>query len=109
MKEKPRLGRGLDALFGGEATAAAGSQTVVSVQLIQQNPFQPRKAFDADELSGLKESIKSHGVLQPLVVRAVGQQFQLVAGERRLRAAQAAGLTEVPVRIVDFNDRSGGR
>src|SRR5205085_11939838 len=66
---------------------------------------QPRKAFDPDDLSALSESIKHHGVLQPLVVRVVGDRYQLIAGERRLRAAQQAGMTEVPVRIVDFNDQ----
>src|SRR5262249_41470906 len=107
VKEKPRLGRGLDALFGNsvlEEPGPAGS-TVVAIERIEHNPFQPRKSFDEEELSGLSESIRTHGVLQPLVVRAVGDRYQLVAGERRLRAAQAAGFTEVPVRILDFNDQ----
>ncbi len=107
--EKRRLGRGLDALVGGveaEGEAPAGAaQAEVPVERIQRNPFQPRKAFDADELATLSASIKNHGILQPLVVRAVGEGFQLVAGERRLRAAQEAGLSTVPVRIVDFNDQ----
>src|SRR5262249_44549937 len=73
---------------------------------IQHNPFQPRKTFDADELASLCDSVRSHGILQPLVVRVVGgDQYQLVAGERRLRAAQEVGLTSVPVRVVDFNDQ----
>ena len=67
--------------------------------------YQPRKQFDDDELQALTESIKTHGVLQPLVVRAGGDGYQLIAGERRLRAAQAAGLTEVPVHVVDFDDQ----
>jgi ParB family chromosome partitioning protein len=106
MKEKPRLGRGIEALL---RTDAAGSTTTAPVNLpidwIQQNPFQPRKAFDHEELVGLCESIKAHGLLQPLVVRMVGNHYQLVAGERRLRAARSVGKTEVPVVIVDFNDR----
>ena len=61
--------------------------------------------FDDDELASLSDSIRTHGVLQPLVVRQVGDRFQLVAGERRLRAARTAGLNAVPVRIVDFNDQ----
>lgn len=101
MTEKRRLGRGLDALLGTPSDGSAH----VAVAEIQQNPFQPRKTFDDEELESLSESIKSHGILQPLVVRKVGDQFQLIAGERRLRAAQAAGLNEVPVRIVDFNDQ----
>ncbi|MBL8798236.1 MAG: ParB/RepB/Spo0J family partition protein [Planctomycetia bacterium] len=107
MKDKPRLGRGIEALFQGAAVEAeaANGQTVVAIDRIQQNPFQPRKAFDTEELDGLCESIKTHGLLQPLVVRQVGETFQLVAGERRWRAARTAGKTEVPVVVVDFNDR----
>ncbi len=106
--EKRRLGRGLDALLGNvetpEVTAVAATNQV-SVERIEQNPYQPRKDFDEDELSSLRDSIRTHGILQPLVVRQVGERYQLVAGERRLRAAQSAGLREVPVRIVDFNDQ----
>jgi ParB family chromosome partitioning protein len=106
VKDKPRLGRGLDALFGGDGqTALAAQQSNIPIDRIQHNPHQPRKAFDADEMSGLCESLKVHGMLQPLVVRPQGEKFQLVAGERRLRAAQALGFTEVPVRVVDFNDQ----
>jgi ParB family chromosome partitioning protein len=115
--EKRRLGRGLDALIGntamadgtpdGSATDAATplEQTSVPLERIQQNPFQPRQSFDEDELSALSNSLRTHGLLQPLVVRPFGDQFQLVAGERRLRAARAAGWTEVPVRVVNFNDQ----
>jgi ParB family chromosome partitioning protein len=107
VKEKPRLGRGLEALLGdaNNTPPSAGPQTLVPIGRIQQNPYQPRKAFDADEMAGLCESIKGVGLLQPLVVRLIGDQYQLVAGERRLRAAQSVGLTEVPVRVVDFNDQ----
>src|SRR5205823_4945693 len=69
------------------------------------NPYQPRKSFDADELASLCASVKTHGILQPLVVRQSGDGYQLIAGERRLRAAQDAGLESVPVHVVDFNDR----
>src|SRR5258708_7773918 len=118
--EKRRLGRGLDALLGiaegtddppavavAQAQAPPGptNQAAVSLDRIHQNPFQPRKTFAADELTSLSESVKSHGILQPLVVRQIGDSFQLVAGERRLRAAQAAGLTSVPVHVVNFNDQ----
>lgn len=106
--EKRRLGRGLDALLGnpanGEITAVT-EQPTLPVDRIQQNPFQPRKDFDPEELASLRESIVAHGILQPLVVRQVGGQFQLIAGERRLRAAVGAGLAEVPVRVVNFNDQ----
>lgn len=79
--------------------------TEVTIDKIAPNPAQPRKAFDAEELATLSASIRSHGILQPIVVRAVGDGYQVVAGERRLRAAREAGLTKVPVRIVDFNDQ----
>jgi ParB family chromosome partitioning protein len=103
--EKRRLGRGLDALLGGNDGDAATATAEVPVGQIQQNPWQPRKTFDQDDLATLSASVRTHGILQPLVVRKVGEQFQLVAGERRLRAAQEVGLSSVPVRIVDFNDQ----
>lgn len=102
---KPRLGRGLNALLGDANGAGEGPTVRLPVGKIQHNPYQPRKRFDADELTALTESIRAHGVLQPLVVRQVGQSYQLIAGERRLRAAQAAGLAEVPVHVVAFNDQ----
>jgi ParB family transcriptional regulator, chromosome partitioning protein len=101
---KHRLGKGLDALMGDPHTPA-GRGDKVACDRIQNNPYQPRKQFGEDELAQLRDSIKSHGVLQPLVVRKVGDGYQLVAGERRLRAAQAAGLKDVPVHVVDFNDQ----
>jgi ParB family chromosome partitioning protein len=104
--EKRRLGRGLDALLGPDnGNDPAGPPAELALDRIQQNPFQPRKAFDPDELASLSASVKSHGILQPLVVRQVGEQFQLIAGERRLRAAREVGLATVPVRVVDFNDQ----
>src|SRR5215470_6991444 len=104
MKDKPRLGRGIEALFNRDLAEAetTNATQLLPIEQIEQNPFQPRKAFDSDELGGLSESIKTHGVLQPLVVRMVGDRYQLIAGERRLRAARSVGKTEVPVVIVDF-------
>lgn len=105
--EKRRLGRGLDDLLSITETLDAGQGLKANVPLeqIQVNPFQPRKAFDQDELAAMSATVKTHGILQPLVVRQVGEQYQIVAGERRFRAAQQAGLNAVPVRIVDFNDQ----
>ena len=100
---KPRLGRGLNALIGGPADGSLPA--ALAVDKIHNNPFQPRKRFDDDELLALSESIRNHGVLQPLVVRKAGDAFQLIAGERRLRAAQLAGLAEVPVHVVAFDDQ----
>ena len=103
---KPRLGRGLDALLGSSTGLDDyGPTDRLSIGKIQHNPYQPRKRFDSDELKSLTESVRNHGVLQPLVVRATNDGFQLIAGERRLRAAQAAGLDEVPVHVVNFDDQ----
>jgi ParB family chromosome partitioning protein len=102
---KPRLGRGLDALLGDGANGPAGKTDTLAVGRITHNPYQPRKRFDDDELAQLRDSIKAHGVLQPLVVRKVGDGFQLIAGERRLRAAEQAGLADVPVHVVAFDDQ----
>jgi ParB family chromosome partitioning protein len=104
---KPRLGRGLNALLGemGDGAADHGPVQKLPPGRIHQNPYQPRKRFDDDELKALTESVKTHGVLQPLVVRASSDGYQLIAGERRLRAATAAGLAEVPVHVVEFDDQ----
>lgn len=110
------LGRGLDALIKDGATAKQqatakpvptapeGSVRTVAVSKVVASPWQPRSHFDAEALGELVESIKMHGVLQPLLVRSVGSKFELIAGERRLRAAQAALLTSVPVIVVDASD-----
>ncbi len=78
---------------------------MVDVQLVERNPFQPRKDFGKEDLDALAASIDDHGMLQPLVVRRVDESYQLIAGERRLRAAQKAGLREVPVRVIEADNR----
>ena len=105
MNTKPRIGRDLEALLGGPLDGATAVSAQVAIDLIRPNPHQPRKLFDDDELAQLADSIKTHGVLQPPVVRQTKDGYELIAGERRLRAAQRAGLTEIPVRIVDFDDQ----
>jgi ParB family chromosome partitioning protein len=110
MEKKTRLGRGLDALLGGIEAAGDGppspaSTPEVPIEQIDQNPHQSRKTFDEDEIASMADSIRSNGVLQPLIVRHLGGRFQLVAGERRLRAARVAGLQTVPIRVVEFNDQ----
>lgn len=97
-----RLGRGLDALIPGAKQSVVQS---VPIDQIDPNPRQPRRDFDVEALTGLAQSIKEHGIVQPLVVRRSGERYELVAGERRLRAAEMAGLTEVPVIVGDYDDR----
>lgn len=102
---KSRLGRGLNALIGEMGNGPESGGGSLPVGKIQNNPYQPRKRFDDDELQSLTESVRNHGILQPLVVRQIGGDYQLIAGERRLRAAQAAGLEAVPVHVVAFDDQ----
>ena len=97
---KVRLGRGLDALLGGSEEPARGPASRIPVNAIQENPYQPRKLFDPDELAKLRDSIREYGVLQPVVVRDTPAGYQLIAGERRLRAARDLGLAEIPVQVV---------
>lgn len=106
-----RLGRGLTALLGSgpaysESEPAAAELRNIPVDQITRNPFQPRKDFNTDELNELSDSIREHGVLQPLLVRELEGSFQLIAGERRWLASQRAGLTQVPCRVVDVIDQT---
>jgi ParB family transcriptional regulator, chromosome partitioning protein len=113
--EKPRrLGRGLDALFNTPAPVPPTSEVPVATALrdipvteIRRNPFQPRKTFKQEELGELQESLKSNGLLQPITVREspAGKGFELIAGERRLRAATALGWTQIPAVVKDFTDQ----
>src|SRR5262245_25624303 len=104
---KPRLGRGLNALLGELSEPLPPDAPIcrLPIDQIAYNPYQPRKQFDDEEIAALARSIATHGVLQPLVVRQEGEGYQLIAGERRLRAAKVAGLTEVPVHVVSFDDQ----
>ena len=108
---KRRLGRGLEALLGRdeggyEPSAGDSSElTYIPVDLIDPNPFQPRRVFDPTEVSALADSLRQHGLIQPVLARAVGERYQLIAGERRLRAAIEAHLHEIPARIMDLDDQ----
>ncbi|MHB1950359.1 MAG: ParB/RepB/Spo0J family partition protein [Acidiferrobacteraceae bacterium] len=107
MTKKPRLGRGLDALLGGmpEASSPAGTVTEIPVDLLDRGRYQPRKRFDEPALTELADSIRSSGVVQPLIVRPVpGGRYELIAGERRWRAAQMAGLAQVPALVRELSD-----
>ncbi|MCP5304983.1 MAG: ParB/RepB/Spo0J family partition protein [Chromatiaceae bacterium] len=120
MVKKRGLGRGLDALLGGAQSAATepqqpaaepaavpGPAHSLGVDQIRRGRYQPRRNFDEDKLRELADSITAQGMVQPIVVRPVGdQQYEIIAGERRWRAAQIAGLAEVPVVIRDVDDRS---
>ncbi len=108
MSPKSGLGRGLDALIpGGEFVPAERGITHVSVDSISPNPRQPRQDFHAEELEELTDSIREHGVIQPLIVTPANQadRYTLIAGERRLQAARMAGLASVPVIVRDATDQ----
>jgi ParB family chromosome partitioning protein len=121
---KSRLGRGLGALITSGTTApkapaapAAAPAAVtapdglagyreVAVQLVEPNPYQPRKEFSDEALTELVDSIRAEGLLQPIIVRAVGDKFQLIAGERRWRAYQQLKLRTIPARVMTSSDAS---
>ena len=126
MSKERRLGRGLEALLGrawdDSDTATPPAATVdvsgdtrisrdengqawLNCDAIIRNPYQPRQTFDEAEIADLADSIRAHGILQPLVVRLVGDNYELIAGERRLRAAMAADWRQVPVLIREVDDR----
>lgn len=111
---KRRLGRGLAALIG-EIDQPTGLQTkpsvsadrAVPIEHISRNPRNPRRTFDAADLEDLSKSIRQHGIVQPVMVRRAGDdRYEIIAGERRWRAAQMAGLVEIPVIVRDVDDRT---
>lgn len=103
MAAKGGLGSGLGALFDDNTTDTTASQTL-RISEIEPNRSQPRKNFDDETISALADSIKQHGILQPLLVRPYGSGYQIVAGERRWRAARMLGMSEVPVQIKELTD-----
>jgi len=108
QEHRRALGRGLSALFPEKATEAAPSASVgvreLQITDIDPNPVQPRTVFEPERLSELAESIRANGIIQPLIVRRRGDRYELVAGERHLRAARLAGLERVPAVIQDLAD-----
>ncbi len=116
MAEKKKLGKGLSSIFGedvssfleeiqhGTNDAFQGTKALLKVEQITANPYQPRRHFDEEKLNELAQSIKQHGLFTPILVREGAHGYQLIAGERRLRASKLAGLTEIPALIVSFND-----
>ncbi len=107
-KEKYGLGIGLDALFGPEMTEEEGSSDrLLPLSSIEPRAGQPRGRFDEESLRDLAASIAQHGLIQPILVRALPSgYYQIIAGERRWRASRMAGLTEVPVRVLKVDDRA---
>ena len=120
MPDKPRrLGRGLEALISppaaGPAPSSPGSVPVTPTELpyrpiplyqIRPNPFQPRKEFRDDELAQLQASLSANGLLQPITVRRADNGYELIAGERRLRAATRLGWVEIPAIVKDYDDKA---
>jgi len=110
VNNSKRLGRGLDALFANEPAQSAllsdrGVRMLRSDQIVP-SPLQPRRRFDETALATLGESIRKHGILEPIIVRPRDDRFEIVAGERRFQAAVQLGLEEVPVTIRDLDDRT---
>lgn len=111
--DKPRLGRGLEAIFGENVTTVleeiqrthAGVAEALPLAEIFPNPYQPRTHFDEAKLDELAQSIKEHGVFTPILVRKAVSGYQLIAGERRLRAARKTDLTTIPAIILEFSDQ----
>ncbi len=111
MNNRPRLGRGLAALLGTEqggfeASGLDSAELIrIPVDQIDPNPYQPRRQFDQADLAALADSLRQHGMIQPILVRQVGERYQLIAGERRHRASIEAHLHEVPARVMDLDDQ----
>ena len=104
FKNKKGLGRGLSSLIG---EGKASSNTKASISDLTKNKYQPRKKFDETSLNELSESIKSRGIIQPIIVRNsnVDTKYEIIAGERRWLAAQKAGLHEVPIVVIEADDK----
>lgn len=116
-KDTNRLGKGLNSIFGqdvskvlediqnGDVKTDKQEQTKIMISQIRPNPYQPRKIFDDEALKELSQSIKQHGVFTPILVKKSIQGYDLIAGERRLRASKLAGKDDIPAIIVDLNDQ----
>ena len=108
MANNKGLGRGLGALLGdfAEETTEQSAYRLLPIYKVEPNPDQPRQDFDEEELQALSESISIHGVIQPLTVRELSSgYYQIIAGERRWRAARQAGLSEVPAVVIEADDK----
>ncbi len=104
-KNNKRLGKGLDSLFGDYEKQENDVVKMIPVTLIDNNPGQPRKIFNEEKLNELADSIREHGIVQPLIVKKNGERYTIIAGERRFRAAMLAELKEVPALVRDMDGR----
>lgn len=114
MEDKKRLGKGLGAIFGDDLSSVieeiqqgnidAGRHYELPIEDIRSNPYQPRRIFDKGKIEELAQSIRNHGVFTPILVRESVSGYELIAGERRLRAAKLAELETIPVIVVEFTD-----
>ena len=105
---KSKLGRGLNSFFEDSSPlTASGDDNVTTLRITQVEPNknQPRKNFDKDKIEALAESIKEHGVIQPIIVVKNGERYKIVAGERRWRAAKKAGLKEIPAVVREYSEQ----
>jgi ParB family chromosome partitioning protein len=102
--KRKALGKGLSALLPEPTSGSAGRPTEVALDRLEPNPYQPRSSMDPARLAELSASIRESGLVQPILVRPRGERFQIIAGERRWRAAQAAGLTTIPVTVREVPD-----
>lgn len=102
------LGRGLDALFSGNLNDNKDSVKEIEIEKIRPNPYQPRREFDNESLEELKTSIQNFGVLQPILIRKQEDGYEIIAGERRLRAAKSAGLNKIPALIKELDNKKMG-
>lgn len=116
MAEKKKLGKGLSSIFGEDVDSfldeinkgekeIKGDKISIRISEIRPNPYQPRKNFDEEKLKELAESIKQRGVFQPILVRKSLKGYELIAGERRMKASKMAGLKEVPAFVLEFDDK----
>lgn len=106
--KKSGLGRGLDALFAdNEIDTESEQKEILKIRIsdIEPNKTQPRKYFDKEKLEELASSVREHGLLQPIIVRKIGDKYQIISGERRWRACRMAGLVEIPVILKDYDDK----
>ncbi|ABS41860.1 ParB/RepB/Spo0J family partition protein [Clostridium botulinum] len=106
MNKKSALGKGLGALIPEKSQENKDSINTISINLIKPNNEQPRKNFDEEKIGYLAQSIKEHGIIQPLVLKKEGNLYTIVAGERRWRAAKLVGIKKIPAVVMDLDDRS---